>query len=498
MKRDVRLAKSLLLAIVISVSTATAWQVWAARKHTLVEIDTNNLNLAQALNIYADGILTQSAMLLFGVAERLQVEGSGPAHLRRLQSLVSRQEPLLNQLNGLSILDAHGDWVMHSGGSFPVGTNSADRAYFVHHRDNPSQDAFIGSPVRSQFTGDWVITISRRLEDGKGGFAGVVVVALGTENFLRAFGTLDLGDTGAISLATSGGQLLVRYPYREQDVGRDFSRSPNFLRHYVGTSGTAAFRSGLDGTQRLYAYRKSDRYPVTTIVALGKHEALRAWRQQALLTLGVVGALLAVVAAVGRRLIINIQRRVSAEASLMATREDLLQANRRLEVLATQDQLTGLANRRSFDEVLALESRRAAREGTPLSLLLFDLDYFKRFNDTYGHVAGDQCLRAVADALKQGAKRPGDWVARYGGEELAIILPNTDLPGARAVADLLLEDIRASDIPHSASPHGRVTVSVGAATLQGPQPNGAESRLIEAADRALYKAKDGGRNRSMS
>lgn len=500
MKRDVRLATFLLWAVVISVSAATAWQVWSARKRTLAEIDTNNLNLAKALNTYAEGIFSQSAMLLLGVSERLETEGAGPQNLRRVQLLVGRQEQLLNQLDGLCIVDARGDWVMQSTADLLAVAGSAERAaYFVHHRDNPSREVFIGSPVRSPSAGAWVITVSRRMEDRSGKFAGVVVAALGIENFLRPFGAIDIGSSGAISLATTGGQLLVRYPYREQDVGRDFSRSPNFLRHYADTaSGTASFRSTLDGMQRLYAFRKSDHYPVVTTVALGRDDALLAWRHQALLTLGVVAALLAAMAAGGRRLVVNIKRRISAEASLLAAREDLLKANRRLELLAAEDQLTGLANRRSFDEALTLECRRAAREGTAVSLLLFDLDYFKRFNDTYGHVAGDQCLKAVSAVLSNGVKRPGDLVARYGGEELAVILPNTDLQGARSVADLLLERIRALNIPHRASPHGRVTSTVGAASLQGARAQEGERQLVEAADLALYKAKEGGRDRAMS
>jgi diguanylate cyclase (GGDEF)-like protein len=424
------------------------------RKRTLAEIDTNNLNLAQALNTYAEGVFAQSAIVLLGMAERLETEGRGPENLRRMQLLAARQEQLLNQLNGLSILDAQGDPLMQTRAGLLAAPGSVARPYFVHHRDDPSREIFIGPPIRSRGSGEWVITVSRRLEDGEHRFAGVVVVTLGLENFLRPFGTIDIGGSGAISLATTAGQLLVRYPYREQDVGRDFSKSPNFVRHYMDTaaSGTASFRSELDGTQRLYAFRKSDRYPVVTTVALGKNEALMAWRHQALLTLAVVIALLVAVAAVGRRLIVSIKERVGTQESLMATREALLKANRRLEVQATEDPLTGLANRRSFDEALTLESRRAAREQTPLSLLLFDLDHFKRFNDTYGHVAGDRCLRAVSDALNHRAKRPGDLVARYGGEELAIILPNTELEGARSVADCCWGRIHALNIPHRASP----------------------------------------------
>jgi hypothetical protein len=146
----------------------------------------------------------------------------------------------------------------------------------------------------------------------KGDFAGVIVVVLGIENFLHLFGKIDVGEQGSIGLATTSGQLLVRYPFREQDLGAT-SLAPNFLRYYSNLkSGTASFESGIDGTERLYAFRSNDRYPIFTVVARGRYEALQAWRSQALLTAGVVLGLLAVVTLIGWRLILLIRQRAQA------------------------------------------------------------------------------------------------------------------------------------------------------------------------------------------
>lgn len=497
MKRDVRWAALLLVAVYVSVCATTAWQIWSARRHALAEINTQNLNLAQTLNTYTEGVILQAAMLLLGVAEQLEEAGAGPDNIERMQRLVDRQEHLLVQLNGLVIYDADGRWLMSSTGPVPTQANGADRAFFAHHRDNPSTDVFIGQPIQSRSTGDWVITVSRRVEGNDHRFAGVVVVSLGIRNFLEQFGKVDVGAEGAIGLSTRSGQVLVRYPYREQDMGRDFSKSPNFQRFYTGAiSGTASFRSGIDGTHRLYAYRKSDRFAVITTVAVGKDEALQGWRRQAMLNAAVVAALLVGITVIGWHLLIDIRRRTRAEASLVAAQDDLLRVNQQLETLAAQDQLTGLANRRSFDETLQTECRRAGREGTPLSLLLIDVDHFKAFNDTYGHVQGDACLQAVARCLQQHAQRPGDLVARYGGEELAIILPNTDAHGAQRVAEVVRRQIEALAVPHSGSAWGCVTVSVGVAATSGAYAEGCERKLVQAADAGLYRAKAAGRNRS--
>jgi diguanylate cyclase (GGDEF)-like protein/PAS domain S-box-containing protein len=170
----------------------------------------------------------------------------------------------------------------------------------------------------------------------------------------------------------------------------------------------------------------------------------------------------------------------------------------KLEAQALTDGLTGLANRRCFDETLDREWRRTQRDDTHLSLLLLDLDHFKSLNDEYGHQVGDDCLRAVAAAVKAAARRPGDLSARYGGEEIAIILPNTDAQGAFEVAETIRKAVEALRLPNAGNLEGGgwVTASIGAATAFSrvgasfKMPEG----ILVSADSALYKAKNSGRN----
>lgn len=174
---------------------------------------------------------------------------------------------------------------------------------------------------------------------------------------------------------------------------------------------------------------------------------------------------------------------------------DLLEAKNRLEALAHQDGLTGLPNRRRFDDGLDKEWRRARREQQALAALMMDIDYFKGYNDHYGHGAGDECLKRVAAALAGALVRPGDLVARYGGEEFVALLPDTDLEGARLVAGHLRSAVEALALPHEKSQAAScVTVSIGCASLM-PAPDDTPAQLLEAADRMLYQAKSGGRNR---
>jgi hypothetical protein len=187
------------------------------------------------------------------------------------------------------------------------------------------------------------------------------------QNFLSLFGQIDVGQEGAIGLSYTDGSMLVRYPFREQDMGRNFSKSPIYAKYLVEQSvGTASFTSSLDGVERVYAFRKNDRLGLVTTVAVGKHEVLAAWKLEALVSLLVVAGLLGLTGVIGWMLIRDIRRRTAVEGELRVTQQQLLDSNQQLERLAMNDALTGLANRRCFDETLALEVQRASARAPAL------------------------------------------------------------------------------------------------------------------------------------
>ncbi|MGJ7917142.1 diguanylate cyclase domain-containing protein [Massilia sp. LXY-6] len=183
----------------------------------------------------------------------------------------------------------------------------------------------------------------------------------------------------------------------------------------------------------------------------------------------------------------------SLEQRVAERTAQLEDANRKLATLSITDGLTGLVNRRHFDEVLGTECARAARLGQPLAVIMLDVDYFKKFNDRYGHQAGDACLIRVAQSLAAGMRRSGDLTARYGGEEFSIVLPNSGADEARHIGEALRRAIEDLHIVHAGAASGQVTISVGIAVLAARQA-GDPDALMRLADNALYRAKEAGRN----
>jgi diguanylate cyclase (GGDEF)-like protein len=195
-------------------------------------------------------------------------------------------------------------------------------------------------------------------------------------------------------------------------------------------------------------------------------------------------------------LVLNAKLRAMQRIAKM--RQQLHKANSELKMIAVKDGLTGLSNRRHFDETMERELKRAIRIGSSLSLVLCDIDLFKNYNDNYGHQGGDDCLKCVAEAMIKATNRPGDLVARYGGEEFGFILPATDLEGAQVIAESIRKTIDVLDIEHAySSVADHVTLSCGVATIH-PQKDyniaDLARLLIESADQGLYRAKQNGRN----
>ncbi len=257
---------------------------------------------------------------------------------------------------------------------------------------------------------------------------------------------------------------------------------------------------GVDGFQLVRAYKAEPELAAVPVIILSTredpHEKSRAFADGAsdyLVKLPDRVELVARIRAHARSYRAQIERD-AAYRELEKLKHQLEEQNRALERMSVQDGLTGVANRRHFDDKLERAWRRSLRDGTPVSLVMIDVDHFKLYNDLFGHPGGDDGLRAVAKALAGVIHRPDDVLARYGGEEFSAILPATDSAGATQVAEAMRLAVSSLGIPHPKSGSGRMTISLGVGTMV-PTAAATPTALIELADSRLYEAKRGGRDR---
>lgn len=458
---------------------------WHERDTQLARSRENTLNLAHSLAQHAEDTFEIADMVLIGLVDRLEAGSLVPGRTAELSGFLYKQVAAQPRLRGLFIYDAAGQWVASSLGQTPTNLNNSDRAYFQHHAASSDRASFVGFPIQSRSGGQWILTLSRRVNHHDGRFAGVVLATIDVGFFSNHYRTFSLGGKGSIALAHANGTMLARYPSDNAYIGRDLSRDRLFTELLPkASSGHYDYVSPFDQVERLSGYVRANRYPLVVLAALCEDEALSSWWMNTLLRMAAVGLIAGLISFLGILLVRQIRRRQAMEGDLRA--------------LARTDGLTGLANRRTFDEKLAREWRRACRDGSPLSVILLDVDRFKLYNDVYGHQAGDVCLRAVATAVAGLARRSGDLVARYGGEEIVLLFPDTPRMGAELIAETIVASVEGLALPHVENqPCGVVTVSVGVATIlpgSGPQAFDDPSLLVAAADSALYKAKRSGRN----
>jgi diguanylate cyclase (GGDEF)-like protein len=379
-------------------------------------------------------------------------------------------------LGSIRVTDRTGLVTIDSRTTEMTGASLAERDYFKAHLDNPDVGLYVGHPFIG-LRGHYNIGISRRMTRPDGSFAGIVAGALRLDYFRELFRKVRLGPNSFMAVLHADGTLLMRSPFLFESIGRSLGGTEVFKRAAQLGNGNFEMIGVLDGKRKLYTVRQVANLPLIVMIGTSTDEIYASWRREAwmiasavvMLSLGIL--LLALFAAH------ELRQRAKAE--------------RQLAVLASTDGLTGLANRRAFDDLLDLKWMHAASRNDSIALLMIDVDYFKAYNDKNGHQAGDMALIAAARCIES-VKRDGvDVVARYGGEEFAVLLPDTTLAEAFKIGERIRWQMQA----FSANGADFPTVSIGIAS-HTPQHGHKASDLVTSADLALYAAKSGGRNRT--
>ena len=339
----------------------------------------------------------------------------------------------------------------------------------------------------------WILICARRLNLTNGQFGGVVYGTIEIEGMAERIAgkPLRLNALDTIVLSDDAMHLIARYINKKQDmehVGQRISVPPvDDLLQSGADDGFFVASSPIDQNERFYYFQRIKGQPFNLLVGLASDDAMSGWRREVAIA-GITTLVLALLISVGSYLSFRAQMR---RVGLVAKLQEL---NAKLATLSTTDGLTGLANRRRFDELFVEEWKRGTRNRRPLALAMIDVDYFKKYNDRYGHQRGDECLRIVAEVLRQGVHRAGDLVARYGGEEFVFLGPATEGTNALQLVDAMRSALEALAVSHDSSPWGHVTMSIGVAAADPNNERDPET-LIARADQALYAAKAQGRNR---
>ena len=478
------------IGVAVCVMLLGGMALYASRNDAWDQAKQGANNLLLALDRDIERNLTLLDLSVQGVVEALAEPGIDDVSPSLRRHALFDRAATAEDLGSIIVTDKHGEITEESTGKVSIAHAPllADRDYFRIHKQRADVGEYF-SRVFASRTGqqDLRFGISRRINDPDGEFAGVVVATLRLTYFRRLLAKLNIGQHGTITLLRSDGRIIYRTPFHREDIDVDLAaKSTNYPRFAASESGQYVAIASLDNIERLFTFRHLGNLPLVLTVSLSTDEILEPWRQKAM----VIGTamLLLCTSSVASSLLFRREmvRRARSERALAS-------ANEQLSVQASTDGLTGLMNRRAFDDEFDRAFRIAIRQGSSISILMIDADYFKAYNDTYGHVAGDNVLRALAGCLRANLRRPADRAARYGGEEFVAILPETDKAAALKLGDTLRLVVKQLQIEHSASTIGTLSISVGVSTA-APLIGDLPATLLKAADISLYAAKEAGRD----
>ncbi|EPM78448.1 sensor domain-containing diguanylate cyclase [Pseudomonas syringae] len=474
--------------VCLSLVLATSWQINQSRRERIATAEIGVSNIVRAAEQQAQDMVRQADNTLRDLVERVEHDGTGWGQQGRLAKLMAQDVVNAEGIQGLFIYDAQGNWVANSFSHGLQLKNNGDRAYFVYHRDNADESIHVGPIIESRTTGDMVIPISRRINNPDGSFAGVALATVAVAYFQTFFERMDVDDKGVIFLALNSGDLLARRPTLTALMTTNVAKGDIFARYLPHSdSGTAVITSVVDGVERIYAYRRVSGLPIVAAAGVSCQYVFAPWWAYTYRSMALIGMIILALALLSMLFYRQIQHLIKAE-------EELTSARAALEIIAQTDGLTHLANRRCFDVALQQEWGRATRNNSTIAIILLDIDWFKQYNDRYGHLRGDDCLKQVAGLIGSSVSRASDLAARFGGEEFVILLAETNLAGAMSVAEKIRLSISNAFIEHSASPLGSVTISSGVVVINAREEEG-YTVVLEEADRLLYRAKANGRNR---
>ncbi|MFL9924536.1 diguanylate cyclase [Herbaspirillum lusitanum] len=532
-----RLALAVVTAVLITAVVVTAVSLFVIRRDMRDELGEQQFTALKLTAAALDAGFADRRIALRSLAQGMPPGARGNALL--MQAYIEQHQSLTSLFFNFSVVEPNGNVVANFIDPTQINRFSmANRDYLLE--TVKTRKGVISTPLESKMSGRAIVLMTEPVLNQKGDVELVFMASidLRQNNFLGQFTDVKLGKSGFMYILTPAG-MLVEHPEKERILKHmDEAGGQNL----VNNKALEGFEGSVEGNNRageraLFAFKRMD----STGWIIGSHyltkdayAPIHEMQNRALLAAAVLTLLSGWLAwwfttrmlRPLHQLHAHIQKiredksfaqmegnvrpdelgdlslafnglmneRKKAEMELDEARVNLEEMNKTLARLALEDALTGLANRRQFELGLTEEFNRAARTGVSMAMLMIDVDFFKQYNDLYGHMAGDQVLRRLGSAIRDTNTRPEDLAARYGGEEIAVLLPGSGLQGAMIVAERIRTSVEKLSITHSASPTGKVTISIGVGAIVPKRELHKPEDLLRDADRALYVAKADGRD----